>query len=496
MHKLKVALLGLCLPFSIICQTSPENLVVDAENMWIERTYNNFQGIVFSTRYRFNAQTEQVNNLEYSRLQASIEDTGDNWTDRELYRQEEQQVFILENDQEHLILDFGLEVQDTFKATRPNFENDILIVTEVDSIVLDDNSKRKRLYLVCKDDMDGSEYGINVWVEGIGSFTGFGSFSFCAIDREKLLACYSKSDEYLYHMYEDADCWFIQYNTCNYLKGDAEWTYSAWELDCEDPELQKIEVIGDSIVGYRLCSVVGIVENGEVEEGSELVLHYGLTRVQFYEDGVFRTLYNFDPGLQVGDVITYSVPKNFDHYNIYAIQYNTNDIFFKNRIEEINMIDNGAGELVREYIMSPLVDPEVEEEDCHWMPRIIEGVGSTSGFLGQSCTLIAEGCFDGLACHTSGDFSFVVSGGVCDPLAVVDIPDSELRVYPNPFQDEVYFDTKLSFEEISILSMSGELLLQKEYKNSISLENIPTGMFLLVLKDQNGDQVVRKLVKQ
>jgi len=497
MNQLKICFFFLCLPFSLLCQIQDVPLVVDADNDWIKRTYHLFQGYTSSTRYQFKPEVELVGATEYLRLQSSLEETGQNWNDLDLYRQDGKKVYLLEGDQEYLILDFSLSIQDTFISDRPNFINDTLIVTEVDSIVLLDGSKRKRLTLTCHDEIDvGPLYGPNVWVEGIGSLAGGVNFeASCFFDRESMLACYSRAEEHLFERSEDEDCWFVEYNTCNYLQGDAEWFFSPWIMNCNEPYLHKIEVIGDSIVDYRLCSVVAIIENGNMVAGSELVLHYGLTRVDFYEDGVFRNLYNFDPGLQVGDILTYSLPKNFHHYNIYAIDYMPNDMFFENRITEINMIDNGSGDLVREFITEPIFENDVEEE-CHWMRRIIEGAGATSGLLGQGCILIADGCFDGMTCHFSGDFSYTISSGQCVPSSVIELPESELSIYPNPFTEEFSFKTDLEFEFVELYSFDGRMLLKEKYSQSIKLNDIQTGMYLILLKDKRGDTVVRKIVKE
>ena len=82
-----------------------------------------------------------------------------------------------------------------------------------------------------------------------------------------------------------------------------------------------------------------------------------------------------------------------------------------------------------------------------------------------------------------------------DPAGIETNLQSEMAVYPNPATDELYFEHEGNFEEVSIYSISGKLMQQSDViRNSISLENLAPGLYLLQAKAEDGKEYRAKFL--
>jgi sugar lactone lactonase YvrE len=87
----------------------------------------------------------------------------------------------------------------------------------------------------------------------------------------------------------------------------------------------------------------------------------------------------------------------------------------------------------------------------------------------------------------------------CGYLSVANELTSSINIYPNPIINELHIDNILIQTNYYLLSIVGATLQQgtlKEGSNSISLSALPTGMYLLELIDDEGNRLVRKVVKE
>jgi len=72
-------------------------------------------------------------------------------------------------------------------------------------------------------------------------------------------------------------------------------------------------------------------------------------------------------------------------------------------------------------------------------------------------------------------------------------PAQEIFLYPNPAKDILHFDTQNHFTKIEVYSLSGMLLKSMDYSESISLENLKSGVYLMKFTGR-GKSVVKKIV--
>ena len=72
-------------------------------------------------------------------------------------------------------------------------------------------------------------------------------------------------------------------------------------------------------------------------------------------------------------------------------------------------------------------------------------------------------------------------------------------VYPNPSDDIIKFKTDRNFIPVSakVFEMSGRNVLQaKVERNSISIKELSSGNYLLILTDKNGKNYSQKIIKK
>jgi hypothetical protein len=236
--------------------------LVDHDNQWNEASYGIVFGEVESRRYTFDSDSSFRNGNWYTELLISSDEVGSAWTGTDQYfRMSGSQVYELIDDTDYLLYDFALNVGDTFTvepAGSWSWSRD-LVVTTVDSIVLMDQTKRKRLIFSC---MDGT--GEIVWVEGIGDLRGLLSVkSSCILDINEQLLCYSEQGEVLYQDPDEGECWLTT-STEDPLPDD----FSLYP----NPASDRIFISGERSnrpMEFTIYSSVGVnIRSGKTADGS------------------------------------------------------------------------------------------------------------------------------------------------------------------------------------------------------------------------------------
>ena len=135
-------------------------------------------------------------------------------------------------------------------------------------------------------------------------------------------------------------------------------------------------------------------------------------------------------------------------------------------------------------------------------PATAAELHSPSGIAIDSCQNIYFGevanyrirkvTFD-TSCHISG------SGAASSLNIVVSELDNKVTIYPNPVYDLLQIDNIATTTNYNLHNIVGATLqhgILKAGSNSISLGALPRGMYLLELIDDEGNRVVRKVVKE
>lgn len=178
---------------------------VDEGNQWSLVSYN-FAGDVYNTTYRIEGDTA-VNGIEYKKLWRTFENPiSANWVLSKIIREDStKQVFEkVGMNSEEIIYNFGLSTGDTiFNNVLPGLNG---LISEVDSIELNDGSMRKRMAL---SSLDCPDWGIiEYWVEGIGGVNLAFKYIdyFCVYDVGLHLRCFSNNGNFLFGSASGNNC--------------------------------------------------------------------------------------------------------------------------------------------------------------------------------------------------------------------------------------------------------------------------------------------------
>jgi len=177
-------------------------------------------------------------------------------------------------------------------------------------------------------------------------------------------------------------------DTCRWLAGGAEWYYTPWSIDFQD-RLSKIEIIGDTLIENKVCAILGLYQEEEFVEGSELIVFYeGVDgKVYFYENEAFMVLYDFSSSVMPGDTVEYYLPSNFELYDISSsngLSVPTSQPYRYLYVSE-ELVELQNGDELR-IVHTQAIPVSESENGCFDMGRIINGIGSSAGFLGRGCT--------------------------------------------------------------------------------------------------------------
>lgn len=110
-----------------------------------------------------------------------------------------------------------------------------------------------------------------------------------------------------------------------------------------------------------------------------------------------------------------------------------------------------------------------------------------------NCTtfqLIQGANFSEFTISESGSYYLEVDDGVCvstsDCVYVLSIPSLEEKIYPNPTNGIITFQSDIKFDKISISNINGKSLPVNLDQNQLDLSSFPTGVYLLTI--YTGDQ--------
>lgn len=193
---------------STLLATAQSNRLVSASNQWNTKLSFGFSGNTQTRKYTFSVDSFEMGGLYYRQLLFANEEDSDNWSESgEWWREEAGIVYKYTDAAPVPFYDFTLSVNDTFSS--PALALRQLVVYKVDTVNYLDDTPRKRLWLHCSDDPDGSWYGDAIWVEDIGDLLGLeASDSHCLLDQPyNALLCFYQTGDLIYADPDSEGCW-------------------------------------------------------------------------------------------------------------------------------------------------------------------------------------------------------------------------------------------------------------------------------------------------
>jgi len=220
---------------------------MDSTYTWTEMYYYIIDQI--STRNTMSSESMQINGKTYYEILFSLDEEGETWQHTwNFIRYEDQKLFQGFSDGEFLIFDYSLDVNDTLYPD----SGPVYIVTGIDSVVLANGEKRKRLHTQCLDGAWGD--WTNYWIEGLPSSAGLVELSsVCAFDAGSALLCIWENDEFLYSNPDIDSCWFIPVPTLEIEPTNVRILVNPVEswINISDPDQEVTQVSVYDFVGRK-----------------------------------------------------------------------------------------------------------------------------------------------------------------------------------------------------------------------------------------------------
>lgn len=156
----------------------------------------------------------------------------------------------------------------------------------------------------------------------------------------------------------------------------------------------------------------------------------------------------------------------------------------------IQVIDLGNGIMKFNFPNIWLVDSTVsyEESQGSLTYRIKENIGNSIGSTIENTAYIYFDWNPAIVTNTTYNINTVLS--------VEELENVDLTIYPNPFTDEINFDSSNEITEVRLLDINGKLILSESDHtiHSISTINLSPGVYLLET-NVNGRWITNRVIK-
>lgn len=141
-----------------------------------------------------------------------------------------------------------------------------------------------------------------------------------------------------------------------------------------------------------------------------------------------------------------------------------------------------------------------------WLKNLptAEAIYLTSIVAGEPGTIFCGGSFSGIAVFDR--FSLNQSQGFAPVLGKLQLPTTAVNhqeaylpdwnAFPNPVREELFIRTSALRYEVRLIDSRGRLLGTWQSPSSISVRNLPTGMYVLLYQDANGTDQQRVIVSR
>lgn len=92
--------------------------------------------------------------------------------------------------------------------------------------------------------------------------------------------------------------------------------------------------------------------------------------------------------------------------------------------------------------------------------------------------------------------SVTFTSGSCNFSESNSKPSFSVNIYPNPVQNSIYIYCSLPINEISIIDINGKAVLKQQLSsNQIDLSTLKSGIYFIKIQSNNGQVVMKKLIK-
>ena len=140
----------------------------------------------------------------------------------------------------------------------------------------------------------------------------------------------------------------------------------------------------------------------------------------------------------------------------------------------------------------------IEAQNGFGIFQMIEGVGSSVFPLTDYANIAIIDYWNQLGCFTTNDEIVYVGNSFssCWPVGVNDeIGNIAINIFPNPTNGYLNIQSDIELTEIEIYDTQGKLILKLDYSASIDISFLHEGLYLVVLKNINGNSLRERVLK-
>lgn len=197
---------------------------------------------------------------------------------------------------------------------------------------------------------------------------------------------------------------------------------------------------------------------------------------------------SFNLNLDTNETLYYDFDlKVGDNYKAHLRSFYTNDSLFVNKIDTIIDPDN-----IKRAVYTISTRNNTDEM---MNGKVIQGIGGYNGLIGYITFIWNNVYGESFSCYNINGKSYEAYFGVNSSIisnpnncilhrfvSVDNKKEDELKVYPNPAIDNIYFNLNDEVKQIRIYDDQGRLVLNDTSNaNHINIENLSAGLYLLQL---------------
>ncbi len=258
--------------------------------------------------------------------------------------------------------------------------------------------------------------------------------------------------------------------------------------DCKNV-LNIISVQREEEIGGRTSQIIGVTQDGLYYPESELALYRENKKMYFYEDNIWKLLYDFSA--MTGDTVHYFLSKKI---NFYLRPYGLNldidfmipDTSLSLVVNKVDTVITNSGLPIKRFRCTDVTRYMIDHE----MDIIYENIGSKDGLFGMIGSFITEGCVPNshINCYLESGQTFSFVDHDCATIVATDDFDSKenLQIRPNPTNGSLTIVGLQKDTEIKIFDLNGRLCKSMISKNSrINISDLSNGFYFVQIAFEN-----------
>jgi hypothetical protein len=286
-------------------------------------------------------------------------------------------------------------------------------------------------------------------------------------------------------------------NAQNFAPLNAKWYFQDYSINSNElVSFYKASVDRDTIIENRYTTILSLtIDSISISQADILINEQG-NKVYFYEDGVFKLLFDFN--LNVGDTLVFNFPKNCQYYDITCGYIPKDSItqFSKVRIDSISQEIIGSEYL--DVFHTSIVESSTNEYSNWHLNQIIERIGSLNGIFGHSAMQCLGGNWGHFRCYSDSLITYQAAIEDCDystSINDIKLQQTEIVLYPNPATKSISFRSHFQENfEMKIYNHIGQCvfsnLIESKDKNEIqTIEiNLQNGYYIASFNSKGKSQ--------